>query len=187
MRNICFATGNEGKFREAQHILSGFELEQINIDLPELQGSVAEVALEKARIAFNKTKKPVFVDDTALACDALKGMPGVYIKHFLEAIGTKGIVKMVEAFGNMNAEALCAIGYCDGIREEVFVGTCKGLIVQPREGKHKSFGWDPLFQPEGYTDTFATLSPEGKNEISHRRRALAQFEEFLEKTIEMKS
>jgi len=180
MEKIFFVTGNQHKYNEAKALLKEFDVEQIKIDLPELQGKPEEVAEEKAKLAYEKIKKPVFVDDTGLALDALNGMPGIYVKHFLDAIGCDGIRELTKKYNNDGAEAFVTIGYCDGKQTKVFVGRLKGNIVDYKSKGHGHvFGWDPIFQPEGLTETFSSLDPEEKNKISHRMKALNMFHEFL--------
>ena len=192
VRKIFFATGNQDKFREVKEILEEYnsnidnkenkiEIEQIKIDLPELQGSPKEVIMEKAKIAYKKLNKPVFVDDTGLAFNALNGMPGIYIKHFLHAIKQDGLFKLLEGFKDKSAKAFVSIGYCTGEKTIFFLGECEGQIVAPKStGQGFGFGWDPIFSPKDYpNETFATLSAEKKNAISHRRNAFDKFKEYL--------
>jgi inosine triphosphate pyrophosphatase len=179
-KTLYFATGNENKFREVREILHDYDVEQLKVDLPELQGDMEEVARKKAELAYQNIRKPVFVDDTALSFNALGGMPGIYIKHFLKAMGNERLPRLLDGFKDKSASAFASIGYCDGKTTEVFIGECKGKIVERREGNHGfKFGWDPLFQPDGYEKTFAELEPEIKNRISHRKKALEKFKEFL--------
>ena len=138
------------------------------------------VAEEKAKIAFNMIKKPVFVDDTGLAFNALNGMPGIYIKHFLESLGLDGLRKLLFGFKDKSAVAYASIGYCDGKKTKVFIGVCEGKIVKA-QGKAKSFGWDGIFKPNRYSKTFASMPKNVKNKISHRRKALESFRRFLVK------
>lgn len=192
-KKLFFATGNDDKFKEVKEILESHEnnsnsentkitIEQIKIDLPELQGKPEDVILEKAKIAYQKIKKPVFVDDTGLAFNSLNGMPGIYIKHFLHAIKQEGLFKLLNAFEDKSAKAFVSIGFCDGNTTKYFIGECSGKIVFPKStGQGFGFGWDPIFSPDGYDeDTFATLMPEIKNKISHRRKAFDKFKKFLE-------
>lgn len=179
-KEIYFVTGNKDKLREAEQILKDYTVTQITMELPELQGTPKQVAEQKTQMAFKEVQKPIFVDDTALSCEALNGMPGVYIKDFLNAIKQEGIVKMLQPFNNNNATAICSIGYCDTQGTKVFIGKCKGTIVSPRtSGNGHAHGWDPIFQAEGYNKTFAELTSEEKNQISHRKRALEMLREFL--------
>ncbi|MGM5484157.1 MAG: RdgB/HAM1 family non-canonical purine NTP pyrophosphatase [Nanobdellota archaeon] len=171
---MIFITGNEHKLREAQQILG--EIENVKIDLPELQGDVEEIVKEKAKIACEKIKKPVFVDDTSLCFNAFNGMPGPYIKFFVTNMKKKDIAKMLDSFEDKTATAICAIGYCFPENEpECVLGKVKGKIVYPI--KDSKFGWDPIFQPEGYEKTYAEMDVKEKNAISHRRKALELLKE----------
>ncbi len=177
---IYFATGNQDKLKEARAILKEFNVEQIKVDLPELQGDPEEVASQKAKIAFERVQKPVFVDDTGLAFNALGGMPGIYIKHFLKALGQDGLFRLLHGFDDKTAKAFASVGYCDGINTEVFIGYCDGKIVEKQDaGEGFGFGWDPVFSPDGYEGTFGTIPADIKNSISHRKKALDKFHEFL--------
>jgi non-canonical purine NTP pyrophosphatase (RdgB/HAM1 family) len=182
MKKIYFATGNKDKLNEAKEILKEYNIIQINVEIPELQGTPEEVTKEKANIAYKKLKKPIIVDDTGLAFNALNGMPGIYIKHFLHAIKQEGLVKLLKGFKDKSAIAFASIGYCDGKQTKVFIGECKGKIVSPQsKGYGFGFGWDPIFSPNGYKGTFATIPPEEKNKISHRKNALEKLHKFLNK------
>lgn len=176
---LCFATSNAGKFREAQQIID-VAIVQKKLDIPEYQGSPEVVARAKAEHAYALLKRPVFVDDTGLSFTALNGMPGIYIKHFLDALGHENLVRLLADFDDKTAQAMCVIGYCDGEKTKTFTGIVQGTIVMPRY-KESNFahGWDPIFQPKGYTLTYGELSPDIKNSISHRRQALQIFSSFL--------
>jgi inosine triphosphate pyrophosphatase len=104
----------------------------------------------------------------------------LYSKPFLEKIGRAGLYNMVKSFEDHSAYAQCIYAYCENKDSEpvLFVGQCEGEIVEPR-GENQ-FGWDPIFQPKGYTETFAEMDVEEKNKISHRSKALAKFKDFLE-------
>tara|TARA_Y100000310_G_C20672907_1_gene811262 strand:+ start:788 stop:1333 length:546 start_codon:yes stop_codon:yes gene_type:complete len=179
MKKIYFVTGNKNKLMEAKQILTGFNVENAEVDLPELQGERHVVIFEKAKLAAEQLKKPCFVDDTSLSFNAFNGLPGVYIKHFLEKVGRDGLVKMLSPHNDKSAEAVAMIGYCEpGKDPMVFEGITKGKVVEPRGDR---FGFDPIFQPEGYDQTFAEMSQEEKNKISHRKKALNKFNDWLVK------
>jgi len=179
-KTIYFATGNKDKLREAKLILNKVDVIGKKLNLLELQGEPEEVAEQKARMAFEIIKKPVIAEDTALCFTALKGLPGVYIRHFLDRIGQEGLVKMLEPYKDKSAEAVCCIGYCDGKITKVFKGVVKGKIVEPRAKANFLFGWDPIFEPNGYNKTFSELGGE-KHKISHRKKALEELKKFLNK------
>ena len=127
---------------------------------------------------------PVLVEDVSLCFNAYKGLPGPYIKPFLDSIGTAGLYKMVAGYEDKTAYAQCIYAFCEGKGKEprLFVGKCDGTIVEPRGAN--AFGWDPVFQPKGYNETFAEMPQEEKNKISHRTRALEQLIEFLKTNSE---
>ncbi len=166
------------KLKEAREILNHFDIENIKLNLDELQGERQYVAMKKAKLAAKQTGKTCIIDDTALCFDSLKGLPGIYIKHFLEKLGRDGLYKMLSNHENKSAEAVCSIGYCEpGKEPKVFEGICNGKIVEPKGDK---FGWDPIFMPNGYDKTYAELDNEIKNTISHRHKALMKLRDFLE-------
>ena len=122
----------------------------------------------------------VVTEDVSLCFNALKGLPGPYIKSFLDKLGRKGLHDILSGFEDKTAYAQCIVAYCENkdAEPQVFVGRCEGEIVAPRG--ENMFGWDPIFQPKGFTTTFAEMDLEEKNKISHRGRALEQFKAFLE-------
>lgn len=173
--HLTFVTGNQGKLKEVQAILGGFAtLDNIKLDLPELQGTdPLEIAREKAIVAWQRTQKPCMIEDTSLCFAALNDLPGPLIKWHLDKLGNDGLVKLLAAHDDKSAYAMCVFTVVDGPgRDDVrfYIGRCPGKIVAPRGPG--GFGWDPIFLPDGKDKTFAELSGDEKNEISHRRRAL---------------
>ncbi|MBL7100922.1 MAG: RdgB/HAM1 family non-canonical purine NTP pyrophosphatase [Nanoarchaeota archaeon] len=179
MKDIVFITGNENKLREAKQIL-GVNIISESLDLMELQAvDLEDVIKDKLRHGYDLLNKPVMVEDTGLFLNALNGFPGALIKMLLERAGREGIVNVLKGFRDNTVIAKCAIGFTgDGKALKVFIGDIKGRIVEPRG--ESGFGWDPIFQPEGFDKTFAEMSSEEKNAISHRFKALKKFKEFLE-------
>lgn len=185
-KTITFVTGNKKKLEEAQMLLSGtempFALTNRKIDLPELQGDPLEIAKEKCRLAAKSVNGPVLTEDTSLCFNALNGMPGPYIKWFLENCGHDGLNNMLAGFEDKTGYAQTVTAFCMGPEEEVFVfdGRTEGTIV-PARGK-LDFGWDPIFEPkEGGGKTYAEMEKQEKNAISHRGRSFAKLKEFLAK------
>ncbi|MCX6744320.1 MAG: RdgB/HAM1 family non-canonical purine NTP pyrophosphatase [Candidatus Parcubacteria bacterium] len=174
---IYFITGNKNKLAEVQTVLP--EVEQLDIDLPEIQELDAQKIIQAKLIeALNHQQGEFIVEDTSLHLDCLNGLPGPLIKWFLQTIGNQGLAQLAEKLGNDKAEAVTMIGYAKSQNEmQFFEGRIKGRIVNPR-GETK-FGWDPIFIPEGYDQTFAELGVEKKNMISMRRIALNKLKEFL--------
>ncbi|KAJ2944577.1 hypothetical protein O0L34_g3928 [Tuta absoluta] len=186
-RSITFVTGNSKKLAELRAILGTtfpFEVISHHLDLPELQGEIDEVSVKKCQEAARRLKSPVLVEDTSLCFNALKGLPGPYIKWFLEKLGPEGCHKLLSGWEDKSAEAVCTFAYCDGTCDDLdvqlFQGITKGTIVSPRGCT--DFGWDCIFQPEGYDKTYGELDKEEKNKISHRYKALDKFRKFFIET-----
>lgn len=177
-KSITFVTGNIKKLEEVVAILgSNFPrtLRHQSLDLAELQGTPEEVSRYKCIEASRLLPgTPVLIEDTCLCFNALSGLPGPYIKSFLERIGPEGLFKLLSGWEDKSAEAVCTFAYCNGTDQEVelFQGRTSGDIVSPRGAR--DFGWDCIFQPKGYTKTYAELPKEEKNKISHRYKALDQ-------------
>lgn len=174
---ITFVTGNSKKLEEVKAILGTdfpFELVSHKLDLPELQGEIDEVSIRKCQEAARRLKKPVLIEDTSLCFNALNGLPGPYIKWFLDKLQPEGLVKLLTAWEDKSAEAVCTFAYCPGNSEDysvtIFQGKTQGMIVPPRGSR--GFGWDCVFEPNGYAKTYAELPSEEKNKISHRFKAL---------------
>eukprot|EP00697_Spironema_sp_BW2_P016203 gnl/Spiro4/7340_TR3843_c0_g4_i1.p1 gnl/Spiro4/7340_TR3843_c0_g4~~gnl/Spiro4/7340_TR3843_c0_g4_i1.p1 ORF type:complete len:222 (+),score=56.66 gnl/Spiro4/7340_TR3843_c0_g4_i1:32-667(+) len=181
-QNLSFVTGNEHKLRETRAILGDnfpLTLVGVNIDLPEYQGTPQEIVRRKCSLAAEQVNGPVIVEDVSLCFKALNGMPGPYIKWFLDAIGREGLWNLLAAYPDKSATALCTYGYCPGpgLPTQFFEGRVEGQIVPPRGASN--FGWDPVFLPDGFTQTFAEMDAETKNGISHRRRAVELLREFF--------
>jgi len=173
-----FATGNKNKLREVNEIL-GMDLEQIDLELLEPQGiDVAEVVEEKARDAYEKCGKPVLVEDTGLEFIAWNGLPGALIKWFMDSVDNKGILKMMAGEAERGIKAKTAVGFYDGQKCHVFVGEVEGEIPAEVRGQ-SGFGWDPLFIPKGYDESFAEMGSAEKNQISMRKLALEKLSNFL--------
>ncbi len=179
---IYFVTGNKNKFKEARSVIP--DLQELAIDLPEIQETDPKIIIEaKLHEALKHKNGGLIVEDTSLYFDCLSGqgqngLPGPLIKWFLKTLGNSGLATLVEKFGNAKAEAHTVIGYAkDAEHVHYFEGVVHGTIVAPRG--ETTFGWDPIFQPDGHTKTFAEMSREEKNKISMRREAFQKLKEFL--------
>eukprot|EP01128_Nolandella_sp_AFSM9_P004836 TRINITY_DN2256_c0_g1_i1.p1 TRINITY_DN2256_c0_g1~~TRINITY_DN2256_c0_g1_i1.p1 ORF type:complete len:192 (-),score=52.42 TRINITY_DN2256_c0_g1_i1:126-701(-) len=181
---ITFVTGNAGKLAEVTALLAGNPQNIVSqdIDLPELQGTPEEISKEKCLLAVKEVKGPCMVEDTCLCFNALGGMPGPYIKWFLQSCGHEGLNKMLAGFDDKTAYAMCVFSFTAGEGEpvETFVGKTDGKIVAARGGS--GFGWDAIFEPnEGEGKTYAEMTKEAKNLISHRGRSVEKLKAFLAK------
>ena len=175
LADLTFVSSNAGKVAEVRAIL-GPSVRVAALDLPELQGTPEVVAAAKARAAAAALGGPALVEDTSLCFSALGGLPGVYVKWFLEAGGPEGLHRLLAGYPNdKRATAQCIFAYAAGPGAEptLFVGRCPGRIVPPVGAR--DFGWDPIFAPDGVDGglTFAQMDKADKNRISHRARALA--------------
>lgn len=137
---IVFVTGNAKKLEEFVAILgSDFprEIKSMNIDLPEYQGEMEEICRMKCKTAAEIVKGPVIIEDTSLCFDALKGLPGPYIKWFLDKLGPEGLHQMLVGFEDKKAQAVCIFAYCDGKPDdkvELFEGMYLNFLKKIRNG-----------------------------------------------------
>jgi len=184
-KRLVFVTGNAGKLKEVREILAQgkpIDIESRDLDLPEIQGTTQEVAIEKCRRAAELIGGPVITEDTALCFAAMNGLPGPFIKFFLRDLGHEGLNRMLEGFPTRAAWALCTFAYSAGPGAEpiLFEGRTEGKIV-PARGPPK-FGWDPVFEAEETGLTYAEMEATQKNAISHRGRALQKLRAYLQAT-----
>lgn len=183
MRKLVFATNNAHKLEEIRAIL-GDKVEvlslkdiQCDVDIPETADTLEGNAVLKAEYIYRHYGLDCFADDTGLEVEALNGAPGVYSAryaggegHDSEANMRKLLVEM-EGKTNRKAQFRTAICLIEGGVEHLFEGVVKGEIIEEKRGA-SGFGYDPVFMPEGYTETFAEMGSEEKNRISHRARAV---------------
>lgn len=190
MKNLVFATGNSHKLQEVQGLFKeGFALsclKDVNIteEIPETADNLVDNALQKAWYVYNKCGIPCFADDTGLEVEALNGAPGVYSARYAgESKDSKlNMLLLLENMNdktNRNARFRTIIAYIDeNAQEHIFEGEIRGKIIENMAGTN-GFGYDPIFVPEGYEQTFAELSSEIKNTISHRARAMEKFLSYI--------
>jgi len=186
---IYFVTGNARKESEVNAILAcediaPFRVQHVDIDLPELQGDPLEIARAKVNTAASRVGGSVLVEDTSLCINALNGLPGPYVRWFFDAIGNEGIYTMLKGYEDKSAYCQCVLGFSSGPGTEphLFVGRAAGSIREPRGDS--GFGWDAVFQPDGFTEPFAEMSMAQKNKISHRAQALALFVDFCRTNVD---
>lgn len=174
---IYFITGNKGKLTEAKTIIP--ELEGLDIDLPEIQEIDARKVIEAKLLEAIKHHDGEFiVEDTSLYFDAIPGLPGPLIKWFSKTIGNEGMADLVNKYENHSGKAVNQIGYINLDGEiSYFEGEITGEFVTPRGDN--GFGWDPIFQPDGFQKTFAEMTADEKNQISMRRIAFEKLKEYL--------
>lgn len=177
MEKLYFITGNKGKFVEAKSIISN--VEQIDLDLPEIQDIDAKKIIEeKLQEAVKYNEGEFFCEDTSLYINCLNDLPGPLIKWFLAALGDKGVFDLIERYEDKSAVVKTIIGYTDGEEVVFFEGEVEGEIVSPRG--ENGFGFDKLFLPTGSDKTFGEMDLEEKNSISMRKKALIKLRDYLD-------
>jgi XTP/dITP diphosphohydrolase len=189
---LVFATNNKHKLEEVGDILGdAIELLSLNDiechdDIPETADTLEGNALIKAHYIYDKYHKNCFADDTGLEVEALGDEPGVYSAryaggdgHDSEANMTK-LLNKLEGEENRKARFRTVVALIIDGEEHLFEGIVNGSIIKERRGG-KGFGYDPIFVPDGYEETFAELGEEVKNTISHRARAVKKLTQFLNK------
>ena len=190
MNTLIFATNNAHKLGEVQALLGGaFALKTlrecgITEDIPETAATLEGNALQKARYVHERTGADCFADDTGLEVEALGGEPGVRSARYATdghdfAANNRLLLKNLEGKSNRKARFRTVIALILGGTEYLFEGIVEGTIIDHEAGA-EGFGYDPLFVPAGEERTFAEMSAEEKNAISHRGRAVAKLVEFLQ-------
>jgi XTP/dITP diphosphohydrolase len=187
---IVFATHNQNKLQEIQSLLpqhAVVSLQQLNFtqDIPETGETLEENAFIKANTIFKAFVQAVFADDTGLEVTVLKGAPGVYSARYAgkKANAEDNMQKLLGALDgavDRSAQFRTAVAYINEKGQEfLFEGCVKGSILTKKTGG-KGFGYDPIFKPIGYNQSFAQMSTELKNKISHRGLAIQKLIQHLE-------
>ena len=186
---LVFATNNQHKLSEIKAILSDKfiikSLKDIDFydDIPETNPTIKQNASQKSHYIFDRFNINVFADDTGLEIEALDGRPGVYSARYAGENATyeqnmlKALQEM-EGKTNRNARFVTVISLILNEKEYFFEGIINGTITTEPHGT-EGFGYDPIFMPNGYNKTFAQLSAEEKNRISHRGLATQKLVDFL--------
>lgn len=168
---VSLITGNEGKAREYAALL-GIEVTAVKEDLIEIQAlDVAEVVERKVADAYAKLRSPVLVDDTGLVLNAWNGLPGALIAWFLDTVGPQGLLDMAAGVTDRSATVTTALGYADNDGIRVVTGTLHGVLTTEPRGQ-EGFGYDAIFAPDSGRRTFAEMTSDEKNQVSHRRLAV---------------
>jgi XTP/dITP diphosphohydrolase len=189
MITICIATNNQHKIEEIRALLGPFfqlkSLQEIGCfeDLAETQSTIEGNSLQKAQYVFDTYGVPCFADDTGLEVDILNGAPGVHSARYAGVHKNSEdnidlLLKNLANSSNRNARFKTIITLVEPEQTTTFEGIVEGTIQTERRG-NKGFGYDSVFKPTGFTKTFAELSLEEKNLISHRAIAVKKLINFL--------
>lgn len=194
MKKILLATGNKNKIQEIKSlieekdlnvkILSPSDLDLLHLDPKETSKKLEGNAQIKAIEFYESSNLPSVADDTGLEVEALGGRTGVYSARYAGENASyddncNKLLKELEKEQNRKAKFRTVICYKDSNSTHFFEGECSGKIAKEKKGD-KGFGYDPIFIPDGYNESFAELDSELKNKISHRGRAMAKFINWLE-------
>ena len=191
MKKLIFATGNEGKMKEIRMILGDLDYEILSMkeavlqaDIDENATTFEENALLKASAACRETGYPAFADDSGLCVDALGGAPGIYSaryagEHGNDEANNKKLLENRKGIENRHAAFVCSIAcvFPDGSEPIIAEGKVEGEILEAPRGE-SGFGYDPLFEYET-GKTFAEMTADEKNKVSHRARAIEKFAKAL--------
>lgn len=190
MKKIVFATNNSHKLDELRKLTEGkIEILSLNDigchdDIPETADTLEGNAVIKARWVKEHYGYDCFADDTGLEVEALDGAPGVFSARYAGGEGHDSLANMKLLLSNMrekenrNARFRTVIALIEGDDEKLFEGIVRGVITREPAGT-SGFGYDPVFRPEGYDLTFAEMSADEKNRISHRGRAVAKLIDYF--------
>ncbi|HMB99620.1 MAG TPA: non-canonical purine NTP diphosphatase [Flavobacteriaceae bacterium] len=186
---LVFATNNLNKLKEVQALMPKhiqlLSLKNIDCfeDVPETQNTIEGNAKQKAQYIKEHYGYDCFADDTGLEVEALQGEPGVFSARYAGEQrnaddNMNKLLKNLENSSNRNAQFKTVIALELEDKQYTFTGTCKGHIINEKKG-NQGFGYDPIFKPLSYEQTFAEMDLELKNQIGHRGKAVKQFVEFL--------
>lgn len=186
---LVFATHNLNKLKEVQDLIPKhiklLSLADIGCfeDIPETQTTIEGNAIQKAKYIKTHYGYDCFADDTGLEVSVLNGEPGVYsaryaVKQRNSIDNMNKLLKKLENKPNRNAQFKTVIALHFNNKLEVFIGICEGEIATSKQGEN-GFGYDPIFQPLGYIQTFAEMTLEEKNRLSHRGKAINKLITFL--------
>jgi len=189
MLKLVFATNNKNKIKEIQNALNGIveilSLKDIGFEgeIPEDFETLEENALQKAHYIADRYNVNCFADDTGLEVEALNGEPGVYSARYAgeDCIAENNMAKVLlnlEGQSNRNAQFRTVVALVLNNEDHTFEGMVNGEILEIRTGA-EGFGYDPIFKPQGFEESFAQMTIEQKNEISHRGKAISKLTDFI--------
>ncbi len=188
---LVFATNNPNKIKEIKALIPDniqlLSLEDIGCkeDIPETSNTIEGNALQKMEYVKQNYGYDCFADDTGLEVEALNGAPGVHSARYAgedknSTANVQKLLKELEGKENRRARFKTVIALQLGKEQYTFTGICSGNVIFDTRG-NQGFGYDPVFQPEGKTQTFAQMDLEEKSELSHRGRATRKLVDFLVK------
>lgn len=191
MQELVVATNNKGKIAEISAMINNFDLLSLNdihftADIPEPYDTFEENAFTKAHTIFSYCGKNVMSDDSGLCIDALNGQPGVDSAHYSgkrdDEANLQKVLSNIEHKTNRNAYYKAVICLIWNGQPHYFEGICNGTIAYEKKG-NGGFGYDPIFIPNGYSQTFGELDASVKHSISHRGIAVSKMIAFIKEKL----
>ena len=175
---LTLVTSNPNKKIEVEEILTGVDIVTKALELPELQSmDLKEIVHAKAKAAYALVGAPVLIEDVSFELECMNGFPGPFGKWWHQVVGYDLAVEIANLQNKYGATARCGAAYCNGDDIRYAEGVVKGRLTA-KKGDSK-FGFDPYFIPDGHEKTFAQMSPEAKNGLSHRARAFKELRSEL--------
>ena len=180
---VVYITGNEAK---AKYMSEFFELplERKKLDLQEIQSfDLREIVTDKVHRAYEMVRGPVIVEDISLSFPALGGLPGPFIKWFLDTVGNDGMCKMLDTYQDRTAIGAVAYAYKDDSGTMIFYHEVEGSVPSEPRGE-QGFGWDPIFIPNGHEETWAEMTQEKKHQTSMRQKPLEALKQHIQQKLD---
>ena len=178
---IHYITSNTTKFKEAQLILNDWNLIKDDLDVVEIQGTPEEVAIAKAKKAYELLQQPLIVEDVSLFCPAINNLPSTYIKEFLIKLGEEGFYQLIKNYEDHSVLVTCTVAYIDDkTTPTLFTGKLTGTVVAPKGGsKHGKYSFNSFVKPTGFDQTLGEMDLQKQSSLSMRRDALIQLKEYF--------
>lgn len=174
--NVTFITGNPNKAEYLETLL-GLKIKNQKLNLDEIQSlNVSEIVEHKVKQAYELVGNPVLVEDVSLEFEELNGLPGPFIKFFVDNVPFEKICNLVKE--NRKATARCVFGYYDGVKLKLIEGKLEGVIAKEPKGEN-GYGWDKIFIPDGYNITRAEMDEEDNHKTYMLSKPIEKVREFL--------
>ena len=178
---LLFVTSNPNKALEVKKILNknGINFQHRDASYQEIQSSsLKTIATESARCLYEQLKTPLFIEDSGLFIEQLGGFPGPYSSYILKTIGNSGVLKLMSNITNRSSKFESVVAYVENDKDiHLFPGIVLGKIADEQRGK--GWGFDPIFIPEKYDETYAEMGTESKQQVSHRYLAFTKFSKWF--------
>lgn len=179
MSPLLFVTQNRNKLEDARKLMIGFQPDQLDIDIPEIQSlDIEEIIRHKLRYAYNIAQKPCFVMDASVSFEALNGFPGPLIRWFHESVGEEKICRIAHHLNNPRCLWTSMLGYFDGKQEHYLSEKVAGVVPASPRGEN-GYNWDTIFIPENENKTLAEMTFDEKQQFAPTKKLLISLRSML--------